>query len=543
MEALAADGYENVVRLDHALQGDDLAEALGDVHMLGIRSRTQVTAEVLASANRLIAIGCFCIGTNQVDLNAALIKGVPVFNAPYSNTRSVAELVLAEAILLMRGVPNKTTLMHEGVWRKSAADSFEVRGKTLGVIGYGNIGSQLGVLAEGLGMNVVFYDVVRKLNLGNARQIDDQDELLGMADVVSMHVPATPATAGMMNEARLARMKPQAVLINASRGNVVDIPALAARIRDGGLLGAAIDVFPEEPKSNNERFVSELRGLPNVILTPHIGGSTQEAQENIGLEVAEKLIRYSDNGSTRSAVNFPEVALPEHPGQHRLLHIHENTPGILSAINQALSDADVNVAGQYLQTMGEVGYVVIDIEADYSRDVRAALAAVPRHHPHPGALLTAEPGFQPVEDLLADQVGFVHQVVARLGDLEQGRPGLLLQHVHVVPPVHRLVCMTLHHQRFERQLAARLECLEPVDHGGHPLHRQHHGRQRVAPLQRQKLRILRVIGDVSGPLPDRVLGQVVGPAGQRTSWPDGSEAPGAPPRETRDPAAWPGTPW
>lgn len=377
VDALAADGYKNVVRLDHALQGDELAAALGDVHMLGIRSRTQLTGEVLERASRLMAVGCFCIGTNQVDLDAALAKGVPVFNAPYSNTRSVAELVLAEAILLLRGVPQKTSLMHEGVWQKSAAASFEARGKTLGVIGYGNIGSQLGVLAEGLGMNVVFYDVVRKLNLGNTRQIDDLGELLGCADVVSMHVPATPATANMMDAQMLSRMKEGAVLINASRGNVVDIPALAARIRAGKLLGAAIDVFPEEPKSNNEAFVSELRGLANVILTPHIGGSTQEAQENIGREVAEKLIRYSDNGSTRSAVNFPEVALPEHPGQHRLLHIHRNRPGILSAINQALSAAGVNVAGQYLQTMGEVGYVVIDIEADYSQDVRAALSGVP----------------------------------------------------------------------------------------------------------------------------------------------------------------------
>jgi len=377
VEALNRDGYENIVELKHALQGDDLAAALADVRMLGIRSRTQLSADVLAAANRLMAVGCFCIGTNQVDLGAALAKGVPVFNAPYSNTRSVAELVLAEAILLLRGVPQKTTLMHEGVWQKSAADSFEVRGKTLGVIGYGNIGSQLGVLAEGLGMNVVFYDTVRKLNLGNARQIDDLGGLLADADVVSMHVPATAATANMINADALSRMKDSAVLINASRGNVVDIGALAARIRAGKLLGAAIDVFPEEPKSNNEPFLSELRGLPNVILTPHIGGSTQEAQENIGREVAEKLIRYSDNGSTRTAVNFPEVALPEHPGQHRLLHIHENTPGILSAINQALSEANVNVAGQYLQTLGDVGYVVIDIEADYSQDVRSTLAGVP----------------------------------------------------------------------------------------------------------------------------------------------------------------------
>ena len=365
-EVLAADGYRNVTRLDHALKGDELAASLGDVHILGIRSRTQLTEEALEPARRLMAIGCFCIDTNQVDLEAAMRRGVPVFNAPYANTRSVAELVLAEAVLLLRGVPEKTTLMHQGIWRKSAAASYEIRGKTLGVVGYGNIGSQLGVLAESLGMKVIFHDVVRKLNLGNARQVDTLNELLGQADVVSLHVPATNATANLMSAGRLAAMKPDAVLINASRGNVVDIHALAARIREGRLLGAAMDVFPAEPKSNAEPFVSELQGLDNVILTPHIGGSTREAQENIGREVAEKLIRYSDNGSTTAAVNFPEVALPEHPNQHRLLHIHRNRPGILSAINRALSDADVNVAGQYLQTLKDIGYVVIDIEADYS---------------------------------------------------------------------------------------------------------------------------------------------------------------------------------
>ena len=364
LDTLAADGYHNITRLDHALQGDELAAALSETHMLGIRSRTQLTDAVLAVAPRLMAVGCFCIGTNQVDLAAATIRGIPVFNAPYSNTRSVAELVLAEAILLLRGVPNKTTLMHEGIWQKSASASFEIRGKTLGVVGYGNIGSQLGVLAESLGMNVVFHDVVRKLNLGNARQIDSLDDLLAIADVVSLHVPSLPTTANLMNAERIGRMKTHAVLINASRGNVVDLVALAQAIREGRLLGAAIDVFPAEPKSNNEPFISELKGLPNVILTPHIVGSTLEAQENIGSEVAEKLIRYSDNGSTRSAVNFPEVALPEHPGQHRLLHIHRNIPGILSAINQTLSAANVNVAGQYLQTLGDVGYVVIDIDAD-----------------------------------------------------------------------------------------------------------------------------------------------------------------------------------
>lgn len=374
---LARAGYRNVTALGHALQGEDLAAALADVHMLGIRSRTQVDEAALAAARRLIAVGCFCIGTNQVDLGAATLAGVPVFNAPFSNTRSVAELVLAEAILLLRGVPEKSTRMHRGQWNKSARSSFEVRGKTLGVIGYGNIGAQLGVLAEGLGMQVVFYDVVKKLNMGNARQVDSLDDLLRLADVVTLHVPATAQTRNMIDDRALALMKREAVLINASRGNVIDLEALAARLRAGEVLGAAVDVFPTEPKSNDEPFESPLKGLPNVILTPHIGGSTQEAQENIGLEVSEKLIRYSDNGSTLSAVNFPEVALPEHPNQHRLLHIHHNVPGVMSAINQALSDQQVNIAGQYLQTSGHIGYVVVDIETDYSQGVLEALRAIP----------------------------------------------------------------------------------------------------------------------------------------------------------------------
>jgi len=372
-------GYSNLTRIDQALQGDDLADAIRDAHMVGIRSRSQLTADILARAERLIAVGCFCIGTNQVDLLAATRAGVPVFNAPYSNTRSVAELVLAEAILLLRGIPRRTMQMHDGVWEKSAKNAFEVRGKTLGVIGYGNIGSQLGVLAEGLGMQVLFYDVVKKLNLGNARQVDNLPELLRRSDVVSLHVPQTEATANLLDAELLAELKEDAVLINASRGNVIDLDALAVRLREGRLLGAAIDVFPVEPKSNNELFESPLRGLGNVILTPHIGGSTLEAQENIGVEVSEKLIRYSDNGSTVTAVNFPEVALPEHPGKHRLLHIHQNVPGVLTNINQALSEAEVNVAGQYLQTNNDIGYVVIDIDADheYSTALLDRLRQVP----------------------------------------------------------------------------------------------------------------------------------------------------------------------
>ncbi len=377
VDNLLAAGYTNLKRLDHALQGDALAEALADVHMLGMRSRTQLTRDVIEKAPRLMGVGCFCIGTNQVDLAAATRSGIPVFNAPYSNTRSVAELVLAEAILLLRGVPHKTAQMHEGLWQKSASSSFEVRGKTLGVVGYGNIGSQLGVLAEGLGMKVVFHDVVKKLNLGNARQANSLSELLRSADVVSLHVPANATTRNLMDASALDLLKGSAVLINASRGDVVDLAALAERLQKGTLLGAAIDVFPTEPKSDNEPFISELRGLPNVILTPHIGGSTVEAQENIGIEVSEKLVRYSDNGSTVSAVNFPEVALPEHPGQHRLLHIHDNVAGILSAINRLLSESNVNIAGQYLQTNREIGYVVIDVEAAYSRSILQTLKQIP----------------------------------------------------------------------------------------------------------------------------------------------------------------------
>lgn len=366
VESLNAAGYTNIDYSRGALNDDELCERIADAHFVGIRSRTRLTETVLAAATKLNAIGCFCIGTNQVDLGAALARGVPVFNAPYSNTRSVAELVLAEAILLLRGVAEKNALAHRGVWSKSASGSFEIRGKVLGIIGYGSIGTQLSVLAEALGMKVVFYDVVKKLPLGNARQIGSLAGLLREADIVSLHVPETRDTRDMIGEAELAQMKQGAILINASRGTVVDIDALAALLGSGHLAGAAIDVFPVEPRSNDEQFVSPLRECDNVILTPHIGGSTVEAQENIGLEVAEKLIRYSDNGTTTSAVNFPEVALPGHPGAHRLLHIHRNVPGVLSAINRVFSDNDINITGQYLQTNDQVGYVVIDVDRAYS---------------------------------------------------------------------------------------------------------------------------------------------------------------------------------
>jgi len=331
---------------------------------------------VLDAADKLIAIGCFCIGTNQVDLSAALEKGVPVFNAPFSNTRSVAELVLAQAILLLRGVPEKNAKAHRGEWNKSAANSFEIRGKILGIVGYGNIGSQLSVLAEGLGMKVAFYDTVTKLPLGNAYQVDNLDQLLETADIVSMHVPETPSTQNMIAAEQLAKMKGQAILINASRGTVIDIDALTETLSSGKLLGAAIDVFPVEPRSNNEEFISPLREFDNVILTPHVGGSTLEAQVNIGGEVSEKFVKYSDNGSTVSAVNFPEVALPTHGNVHRLLHIHQNIPGVMSEINQVFSENNINICGQYLQTKDNIGYVVIDVDAEYGELALKKLKAV-----------------------------------------------------------------------------------------------------------------------------------------------------------------------
>jgi len=367
VEHMKAQGYTNIESLKAALTDDELKDKVRDAHVVGIRSRTQLTEEVFAAAEKLMAVGCFCIGTNQVDLDAALVRGVPVFNAPYSNTRSVAELVIAHIINLMRGIPERNASCHRGGWLKNAKDSYEIRGKKLGLVGYGNIGAQVSVMAESMGMKVFFYDVVTKLPLGNATQVQNLDELLGMSDVVSLHVPDTAETRWMFKEPQIRAIKKGGYLINYARGKVVDIDALAAAIKDRHLLGAAIDVFPEEPKSNDDEFVSPLRGLDNVILTPHIGGSTLEAQENIGAEVAEKLIRYSDNGSTLSAVNFPEVALPSHPGMHRLLHIHKNVPGVLSKINTVFAENGINIGGQYLQTNAKIGYVVIDVESGYSQ--------------------------------------------------------------------------------------------------------------------------------------------------------------------------------
>jgi D-3-phosphoglycerate dehydrogenase len=372
-------GYSQVELHAKSLPEDELKRRISDAHIVGIRSRTQLTDEVLAHAKRLIAVGCFCIGTNQVDLAAARKLGVPVFNAPYSNTRSVAELVIAEAIMLLRGIPQKNALCHRGGWTKSASGSYETRDKVLGIVGYGHIGTQVGVLAEGLGMRVIFHDIETKLSLGNARAVSSLDELLERADVVTLHVPETPATQLMIRQEQLTRMRTGAMLINASRGSVVDIDALAAALHAGHLAGAAVDVFPLEPKGNDDAFVSPLIGLDNVILTPHIGGSTLEAQDNIGIEVASKLIRYSDNGSTLSAVNFPEVTLPEHPHSRRLLHIHRNVPGMLSRINEVFSAGNINIDAQFLQTDSEVGYVVIDVSADVlqANALKEQLAAIP----------------------------------------------------------------------------------------------------------------------------------------------------------------------
>jgi D-3-phosphoglycerate dehydrogenase len=367
LDTLQQAGYTNIEYLKTALPQDELKEKIKDAHFVGIRSRTQLTKEIFDAAEKLIAVGCFCIGTNQVDLSAATEKGVVVFNAPYSNTRSVAELVIAEAIMLLRGIPEKNAVCHRGGWLKSAVDSFEIRGKNLGIIGYGSIGAQVSVLAESLGMKVFFYDTITKLPLGNATQVRDLNELLGMSDIVSLHVPETPETKDMFAKEQFDAMKDKSILLNASRGTVVDIDALADALASKKLLGTAIDVFPVEPRGNDDEFISPLREFDNAILTPHVGGSTQEAQANIGLEVAEKLVKYSDTGTSISSVNFPEVALPSHPDQHRLLHIHENVPGVLTEINKVFSENNINICGQYLQTNEKVGYVVVDIEADFSQ--------------------------------------------------------------------------------------------------------------------------------------------------------------------------------
>ncbi|TKB50711.1 phosphoglycerate dehydrogenase [Ferrimonas aestuarii] len=376
IESFKLAGYDNIESLKTSLSEAELMERSKDVHFIGIRSRTQLTDAVINNADKLVAIGCFCIGTNQVNLEAAARRGIPVFNAPFSNTRSVAELVLGETLLLLRGIPEKNALAHRGGWLKSASGSFEARGKVLGIVGYGHIGTQLGVLAESLGMQVIFYDIENKLPLGNARQIPTLPQLMAQSDVVSLHVPETPSTQNMINADTLAHMRQGSILINASRGTVVDINALCAALSSQRIRGAAIDVFPEEPKSNDEEFVSPLREFDNVLLTPHVGGSTQEAQENIGREVAAKLAKYSDNGSTLSAVNFPEVSLPQHTNASRLLHIHTNVPGVLNQINQAFAAKEINIVAQFLQTRGDLGYVVMDVETAHADEALKELASI-----------------------------------------------------------------------------------------------------------------------------------------------------------------------
>lgn len=361
VELFKREGYTNLEYYKTALEADELLEAIKDAHILGIRSRTQLTKDVLTHAPKLMAVGCFCIGTNQVDLEEARKRAITVFNAPYSNTRSVAELVVAEAIMLARGVPYKNHICHEGGWAKTAKNSHEVRGKILGIIGYGHIGTQVGILAESMGMKVIYYDIESKLALGNATSVSSLEELLNLSDVVTLHVPQDETTQNLLSQDKISQMKENAILINASRGNVVDLEALALALKEEKLAGAAIDVFPVEPKSNEDEFISPLRGLRNVILTPHIGGSTMEAQQNIGIEVASKLVLYSDNGSTVSSVNFPEVSLPKQPGSNRILHIHQNRPGILKEVNDEVSKLSLNINAQYLQTSNEIGYVVLDV--------------------------------------------------------------------------------------------------------------------------------------------------------------------------------------
>ncbi len=373
--AMRSAGYTNIRHLPKALDGAALKEAIRGVHLLGIRSRTQVTAEILEEADRLIAIGCFSVGTNQVDAETARHAGIPVFNAPFSNTRSVAELVIGEIIMLLRRIPARSVGAHQGRWDKSADRSFEVRGKTLGIIGYGNIGSQLSNLAEAFGMKVIYYDHTDKLRHGNTEPVDTLPALLAQSDVVSLHVPETPATQGMIGAAEIAAMKQGAYLINNSRGTVVDLDALAAALRENRLAGAAVDVFPVEPGSAGERFTSPLQGLENVILTPHIGGSTEEAQERIGSEVARKLVDYSDVGATMGAVNFPQVQLPARPMGTRFIQVQRNLPGMLGQLNEVLARNSINIAAQYYEAQGDIGYVVLDADAS-TADSRKVLADI-----------------------------------------------------------------------------------------------------------------------------------------------------------------------
>jgi D-3-phosphoglycerate dehydrogenase len=370
-------GFSDIVQVPKALSGTELIDTLQDAHAVGIRSNTHLTSEVFRSLPALRVVGCFCIGTNQVDLNAAAARGIPVFNAPFSNTRSVAEMVIAQAILLLRRIPEKNARAHRGYWDKSAIGAREIRGKVLGIVGYGNIGAQVGILAESVGMQVHYYDPETKLPLGNARAASSLENLLQHADVVTLHVPGIPTTKDLLNAERIVLMKEGAVLINASRGNVVDIDALNTAIREKRLAGAAIDVFPVEPKSEKEEFVSPLRDLENVILTPHIGGSTEEAQDNIGREVAHKLARFLKAGTTRSAVNFPEIAHRDKEVVSRILNVHRNEPGVIAKMNAEFAACGLNIVAQQLQTRGDIGYAITDVDAPIPDDLMARLCASP----------------------------------------------------------------------------------------------------------------------------------------------------------------------
>jgi D-3-phosphoglycerate dehydrogenase len=361
-------GYEHITYVKSSLSETELIEKIADVHILGIRSKTQVTAKVLDAANKLLAIGCFCIGTDQVDALAAMRKGIAVFNAPYSNTRSVAELVMGAAIMLIRRIPEKNKLTHEGVWMKDANESHELRGKTMGIVGYGNIGSQVSVLAESFGMKVIYFDTQKKLPLGNAIEANSLYELLQHADVVTIHTPGDESTYNMINKAAFTHFKKRAILINYARGEVVDLDALEAALKKGVLSGAAIDVYPEEPAKNGDTFSCPLQQIPNVLLTPHIGGSTEEAQVNIGLDVSHKLVQFAETGITSGSLSIPELSLPVQARTHRILHVHKNVPGVLSEINSILSDNGINILGQYLTTNAEIGYVVLDIGQEASKE-------------------------------------------------------------------------------------------------------------------------------------------------------------------------------
>jgi len=370
-------GYTGIEYLKTALSGRELEEKLKHTHIIGIRSRTELHNGILQNAPKMLAIGCFSIGTNQVDVLNAKMRGVPVFNAPFSNTRSVAELVIAECIMLMRGIPERNALAHNKVWMKSVNNAVEVRGKTLGVIGYGHIGSQVSILAEGMGMQIYYYDIEKKLSLGNAKPVDSLNELLKISDTVTIHVPSTDLTRNMISKAQVSAMKKGACLINASRGDIVDYKAVADGLRTGQLAGVAADVFPKEPVSNEEPFENILQEFNNVILTPHIGGSTLEAQANIGLEVAEKLVKYSDTGSTIGAVNFPQIALQANSSKQRFLHIHENVPGVLREINNFFSSRNINISAEYLQTDLEIGYVILETDGDLGPSVLNDLRKIP----------------------------------------------------------------------------------------------------------------------------------------------------------------------